>query len=62
MSVVGVLLLVPVNLSGNAGLEGLNATSMSNLEDGDARHWFHLIVVYIFTGTSSRRFAALRVI
>jgi len=49
ISMFGMLLLLPVNMSGNLGL-GLNATYLGNLDSGDFRHWFHFISCYVITG------------
>jgi calcium permeable stress-gated cation channel len=50
MAIVGLLVLLPTNLSGDYQYTGLNATTMANIDQDDNRHWIHLLATYTFTG------------
>lgn len=49
-STILVPIVVPVNLSGRADQDGLEAMSLSNIVHGSPRIWAHLAAIYVFSG------------
>lgn len=49
LSIVGVVIYLPVNMTGGNHMKGFNSTGMGNLPPGDKRAYVHLVGVYVVT-------------
>eukprot|EP00002_Diphylleia_rotans_P030846 TRINITY_DN6381_c0_g1_i2.p1 TRINITY_DN6381_c0_g1~~TRINITY_DN6381_c0_g1_i2.p1 ORF type:complete len:671 (+),score=105.10 TRINITY_DN6381_c0_g1_i2:52-2064(+) len=47
--IFGLLILMPINSSGEENLDGLDKLSMANIEQGSDLIWAHLISAYVYT-------------
>jgi len=48
-TILGVGLLIPLNFTGNNGVNGFESLSLSNVRIGADRYWAHLLCAYAFT-------------